>query len=294
MVIGSPRKHNPFRVGGGSDEVTGQSPVKASRGVEEMELERGGGASQGGLGWESVFSGPRSGSSASVEGRSRGTSVVELDEVRIESLGPSPVKPSANGKARAFKPLLPPPPSISLPKVAPPKLFETGSKVFSNNLATDADAKPSSSKSNPSHHPSLAPLRGIKRSSTVALPFDSEQSVEDALEEEAGSKKKGKKVVKTRVRKPKRARLLGAGEEDDVEMDDVGRETKASMRRRNEKGVLVLELDEEGEEGRTDRVVIHPRRPYYKSKGKDVDEDVDGDEDDGVVGGSQGDRKSVV
>ena len=50
MVIGSPRKHNPFRVGGGSDEVTGQSPVKASRGVEEMELERGGGASQGGLG----------------------------------------------------------------------------------------------------------------------------------------------------------------------------------------------------------------------------------------------------
>lgn len=289
VVIGSPRKDNPFRVGGGSDETAGASPKKAGRNLFGGEEVGRGTEGKGSMGWESVFSGPRRGSSASVEGRSRGTSVMELDDGGDESLGPSPVKPSANGKARAFKPLLPPPPSISALKVVPPKLFESASASFSVTLATDSDSKPSSSKLKPSHHPSLLPLRGTKRPSALALPFDSEQLVEGPTEDE-GTKKKGKKVVKPRVRKAKRARLLGAGEEEeDVEMDEVGRETQASVRRRNEKGVLVLELDEEGEEGeegRTDRVVIHPRRPYFKSRTTDVDED--GEEDDEGGGGSQG------
>lgn len=156
-------------------------------------------------------------------------------------------------------------------------------------------------------HPALQPLRGNKRSSTAPLAFDSDLPVEKVVEMEevdddrlsdgegrktkGKGKGKGKAKSKGRVPKLKKARTSGPTEDAIVELNTDGRESSASLRRRNEKDIVILDVGgEEAEDGEDEiasgRVLIHPRRPYY-SRMKDGPLDVEeADEGLGTIDGT--------
>jgi hypothetical protein len=289
--MGHPEKFNPFRSAGPS------SPKKLSRRDGSIALLGGGeiGGTTGDKGWERVFSGATM--------RKEG----ELDDMDVDDalLGPSPVKPARDGKkAKEFKPLF---------ESAPLEIYPSASTAASTSTRFSSSAIASTSTiiaptmMASRDHPALQPLRGNKRSSTAPLAFDSDLPVEKVVEmEEADDdslsdgegrktkgkgKRKGKAKSKGRVPKLKKARMSGPMEDAIVELNSDGRESSASLRRRNEKDIVILDVGgEEAEDGEDEvasgRVLIHPRRPYY-SRMKDGSLDVEeADEGLGTIDGT--------
>lgn len=242
------------------------------------------GKAGGGTGWEAVFSGPRRTSSTSLgrQGSAVSSALVgdeEDDDEDDEALGPSPVKPSS----KAFAPLLAEP--------SAPALFTSSVKSL-RPAPRSMEPDPITTKFMSNQHPTLAPvLRGVKRTSTTPLPFDHDMPSTSKISgagdgEDDGKDVKGKKKKVVKPRKVKRAKLLDdvrGDEDEDVEMDVEG---DGTVVRRRGKGGLVLEIGEEGAKG---TITIHPRRPYFSSKGKERDVDGEGeDEEDDMIAASQG------
>lgn len=282
VVVGSPKKYQP------SSRRRPPSPQRLSRDVSSGEVE-------GEKRWERVFSG-----ALPMKGSTSKPSVNAMDVDVDDVLGPSPVKPAANGvKVKEYRPL------FDLTPASTSNPFQAAHSTTARATASTSTIVAPSVMSG--DHPSLQPLRGVKRSSTTPLPFHSDlpaatvNEVDDSDgEEDGGTNKKGKgkgkgKATKTTTGgakpkpKPKKVRRTGPVEDAIVELNEDGRESNASLRRRNEKDIIILEVgDDEDETGqKKSRVLIHPRRPYYQKKyhvgESDQEEEDEDNEGDGTI-----------
>lgn len=276
-VVGSPKKYNPFAVGGSPvkkgifDAEAGQKKKEKGLGKGKTREGVGWGSSDATRGWESEFSSAAPASRRMEEDEDMDETTEDDYAAMIEeALGPSPVKP-APGRRKEFKPLFDTTtqPASSLFPPPPPKPFIT------EFIAPRKPDKPSSM--------GAGLLRGLKRAPTPPTEVQKPSSDEEDEEEVVGkgSKAKRKKVAAGARGKGRAAKGKGksgkAVDEDDGEFDGRGRTRVGST--------LVLDM-EAGEEGdKVDRVVIHPRRPYYKTIGKEkdpsaMDEDVQQEDDD--------------
>ena len=221
-----------------------------------------------------------------------------------EAIGPSPVKPSARGKS--YKPLFADDPEPAPKPTSKPKPFQGDISHLREAPKPKLVASTSGVASKKRTGASLFDLDQPLRKSTTA-PNESQYDAWTGDGDDAPSKgKKGKKGKGTAMpRAPPKGKSKPtkfsapavAQADDEVELDEDGVETKASVQRRSERNRRVLDLDDSDDDGddeedmdagdadereaageapppKKERVVVHPIRPYFRR-----DQDDDGADD---------------
>ncbi|KAL8276346.1 hypothetical protein RQP46_011271 [Phenoliferia psychrophenolica] len=272
VVVGSPKKYNPFRVGGAdasSDELMrsrSRSPKKPARNGFEHDLmdldERKKDDERQRFGIEgrgaSVFARSSSASRDHRLGTAHPSAGKDFDMAGMtdddEVLGPSPVKPSAKGKS--FRPLFVDEPPPVPTKPAKPRLFQ-GDLSHLRSLDPLEPPKPKKRPSGSTFDPDK-PLK-VSTTGPNENNYQSEWTGGDEDANEPSTKKgKGKKGKATKPRAVGGAKgksrptkfskpAVAVAEEPD-EFDEAGFETRGSIQRRKDRLVRVLDLEDSDEE----------------------------------------------